>query len=117
MISDSIKKAINDQIDESSLMIVMLGEKWSKWQEYELINAMQKGVPIVGVLSDKNIEIKSKVFKSGAIAIVNWRWDEISKVLSGQAPSIDYEISEEIDLESPIIQVDFVCFSADQEGN
>jgi len=39
-----IQKSINAQIDQSSLMLVMLGENWSRWQEYEVNNALKKSI-------------------------------------------------------------------------
>lgn len=103
----NIQEAINSQIDNSSMMLVMLGENWSKWQEYELNNALKKGVPVVGLLSNQNNEIKSPVFASGDVPIVNWNWNEISKVLSGEAHTLDYKAPDVGKLESPIIQLDF----------
>lgn len=104
--SENIKESINSQIDKSSMMLVMLGENWSKWQEYELNNALKKNIPIVGLLSNKNNEIKSPILSAGDIPIVNWNWSEISKVLSGEAHTLEYKAPED-SLESPIIQLDF----------
>jgi len=44
---DITQKSINAQIDQSSLMLVMLGENWSRWQEYEVNNALKKSIPVV----------------------------------------------------------------------
>jgi len=105
--SNNIQKSINNQINKSSMMLVLLGENWSRWQEYEVNNALKKGVPVVGLLSNENNEIKSPVFGSGDVPIVNWNWNEISKVLSGEAHTLDYKASDVGKLESPIIQLDF----------
>ncbi len=105
--SENIQKAINSQIDKSSMMLVMLGENWSRWQEYELNTALKKGVPVVGLLSNQNNEITSPIFTSGDVPIVNWNWNEISKVLSGQAHTLDYKAPDEGELQSPIIKLDF----------
>lgn len=103
---DRIQESINKQIDQSSMMLVMLGENWSRWQEYELNSALKKGVPVVGLLSNKNNEITSPILGSGDVPIVNWNWNEISKILSGEAHTLDYKAPDE-ELESPIIQLDF----------
>ncbi len=105
--SDEIVRSINNQINESSMMMVMLGENWGRWQEYEVNNALKKGIPIVGLLSNENNNIKSTIFSSEGIPIVNWNWNEISKVLSGVAPTIDYKAPNDVELESTIIQIDF----------
>lgn len=102
----NIQKSINNQIDKASMMLVMLGENWSKWQEFEVNNALEKSIPVVGLLSNEKNEIKSPFF-AGDIPIVNWKWSEISKVLSGEAHSLDYKAPDEKELESPIIQLDF----------
>ena len=105
--SENIQEAINSQIDKSSMMLVMLGENWSKWQEYELNSAIKKGVPVVGLLSNQNNKITSPIFASGDVPIVNWNWNEISKVLSGEAHTLDYKVPDARKFESPIIQLDF----------
>ena len=89
------------------MMLVMLGENWSKWQEYELNSALKKGVPVVGLLSNENNKIVSPIFGSGDVPIVNWNWNEISKVLSGEAHTLDYKSPDNGKLESPIIQLGF----------
>ncbi len=103
----NIQESINNQIDKSSMMLVVLGENWSRWQEYELSNALKKGVPVVGLLSNENNEIKSPIFAAGDVPIVNWNWNEISQVLSGEAHTLDYKAPDEEELKSPIIQLDF----------
>jgi len=103
----NIQKAINTQIDQSSLILVMLGEKWRRWQEYEINNALKKGIPVVGVLSNENNKIIPPVFASDGVPIVNWNWNEISKVLSGEANTVDYKAPDAGKLTSPIIQFDF----------
>lgn len=103
----TIKELISSQIDKSSMMIVMLGEHWSKWQEYELSIAITKGVPVVGLLSNKNNNIKSSIWSSEGIPIVNWTWNEISKILSGEAHTLDYKAPNVKRLDSPIIQINF----------
>lgn len=103
----NIQKAINTQIDQSSLILVMLGEKWRRWQEYEINNALKKGIPVVGVLSNENNKIIPPVFASDGVPIVNWNWNEISKVLSGEAHTVDYKAPDAGKLTSPIIQFDF----------
>jgi hypothetical protein len=105
--SDDIVRLINNQIDKSSMMLVMLGETLGRWQEYEVNNALKKGIPIVGLLSNENNEIKSPIFNSEDIPIVNWNWNEISKVLSGEAPTLDYKAPDDVKFESSIIQLDF----------
>jgi len=105
--SDEIVRSINNQINESSMMLVMLGEKWGRWQEYEVNNALRKGIPVVGLLSNENNVIKSTIFSAEGIPIVNWSWNEISKVLSGVVPTIDYKVPDDVEFESPIIQLDF----------
>jgi HJR/Mrr/RecB family endonuclease len=105
--SDDIVRLINNQIDKSSMMLVMLGETLGRWQEYEVNNALKKGIPVVGLLSNENNEIKSPIFGSGDVPIVNWKWSEISKVLSGEAHTLDYKASDDVESESSIIQLDF----------
>ena len=105
--SDNIKKSISNQIDKSSMMLVMLGEQWSSWQEYELNTAIKKGVPVVGLLSNEKNNIKSTIWSSEGIPVVNWNWNEISKILSGEAHTLDYKAPDVKILESPIIQLNF----------
>ncbi len=104
---ENIQESINHQIDKSSMMLVMVGEDWSKWQEYELENALKKGVPVVGLLSNKNNKIQSPILTSENVPIVNWSWNEISKVLAGEIPTLDYTLPDNEKLDSPIIQLDF----------
>lgn len=109
--SDKIKDSINNQIDKSALMLVMLGENWSTWQEYELNTAINKGIPVVGLLSNKDNIIESPIWSAENIPIVNWNWAEISKILSGEIHSLDYTAPDVEKLESPIIQLDFSTIS------
>jgi len=109
--SEKIKNSINDQIDKSALMLVMIGEHWSTWQEYELNTAIKKGIPVVGLLSNKENIIKSTICATDNIPIVNWNWAEISKILSGETHSLDYKAPDVKKLESPIIQLDFSTIS------
>ncbi len=102
-----IQKSINTQIDQSSLMLVMLGESWSRWQEYEINNALKKNIPVVGVLSNENNKIIPPIFASDDVPVVNWNWNEISKVLSGEAHTVDYKAPDDGKLTSSIIQLDF----------
>ena len=104
---EEIKSAINNQIAASSMMLVLVGEKWSKWQEYELNNAIQKGVPVAALLSHGDAVVESQLLKSGEIPIVHWNWKDLSTILSGTSPTLSYiPETEEIE-KSPIIQLDF----------
>ncbi len=105
--SEKIKKSINNQIDKSSMMLVMLGDQWSSWQEYELKAAINKGVPVVGILSNKANKIESTIWSTEGIPIVNWSWAEISKILSGKTHTVEYKAPDVKKFESPIIQIDF----------
>ena len=105
--SEKIKKSINDQIDRSSMMLVMLGDQWSSWQEYELKTAINKGVPVVGILSNKANKIESTIWSTEGVPIVNWSWAEISKILSGETHTVEYKAPDAKKFESPIIQIDF----------
>ncbi len=109
--SEKIKDSINNQIDKSALMLVMLGENWSTWQEYELNTAINKGIPVVGLLSNKDNIIESPIWSAENIPIVNWSWAEISKILSGETNSLDYKAPDVEKLESPIIQLNFSTIS------
>jgi hypothetical protein len=105
--AENIEKMIKSQIDSSTMMIVLLGEHWSRWQEIELSKALDSGVPVVGLLSNENNEVRSPILSEGGVPIVNWNWSEISKVLSGSAHTLDYSAKSPEKLESPIIQLDF----------
>jgi len=96
-----------ESIDKPSLMLVMLGENYGVLQQYEILYALAHEVPIVSVLSNENIKIQSPIISSEGIPTVNWNWNEISGIVSGHAHSIEYEAPENIDLESPIIRLDF----------
>jgi len=102
-----IEKSIKNQVNASSMMIVLLGEHWSRWQEYELNNALKSGVPVIGLLSNGNNKISSPIFSSEGVPIVNWNWNEISHILSGEVHTLDYEPEVPEELESPIIQLYF----------
>jgi HJR/Mrr/RecB family endonuclease len=106
-VGQNIEETIKNQINSSSMMIVLLGKHWSRWQEFELSKALDSGVPVVGLLSNENNEIKSPILSSGGVPIVNWSWSEISQVLSGKAHTLDYNTESPEKLESPIIQLDF----------
>ncbi|MFH0728781.1 MAG: restriction endonuclease [Pseudomonadota bacterium] len=105
--SDEIVRSINVQINGSSMMMVMLGEKWGRWQEYEVTNALKNRIPVIGLLSNEKNEIISPIFSSEGIPIVNWNWNEISNVLSGSAPTIDFKAPNDEEFESAIFQIDF----------
>ena len=112
-IGENIEKSIKNQINDSSMMIVLIGENWSRWQEYELNNALKSGVPVVGLLSNEKNKIRSPIFSSGGVPIVNWNWNEISQVLSGEAHTLDYKSQDPEEFESPIIQLEFSKISED----
>ena len=104
---ENIEKSIKNQINSSSMMIVLLGELWSRWQEFELSKALESGLPVVGLLSNETNEIRSPILSEGGVPIVNWSWSEISKVLSGNAHTLDYSAKAPEKFESPIVQLDF----------
>lgn len=103
----NIEKSIKNQIDSSAMMIVLLGESWSKWQEFELSKALDSGLPVVGLLSNEKNEVRPPILSEGGVPIVNWNWSEISKILSGNAHTLDYSEKSPEKLENPIIQLDF----------
>jgi len=76
-------------------------------QEYELKTAINKGVPVVGILSNKANKIESTILSTEGVPIVNWSWAEISKILSGETHTVEYKASDVKKFESPIIQIDF----------
>lgn len=113
MNSERIEKTIGKHIDRSSLMLVMLSENIGKGQLFELNTALSKGIPIVGVLSNENYKIHSSITFAEKIPVVNWNWNEISKILAGQSHTLDYEAPKNADLESPILKIDFTKISED----
>lgn len=115
--SNSIQKSIDSQLEKSSMMLVMLGEKWSRWQEYEVNSALRKRIPLVALLASENAQVESPILSSGDIPIVDWTWSEISKVLSGEAHTLDYIAPDDKKLESPIIQLDFSKISEELTGH
>lgn len=102
-----IQLLINKQISSSSMMLILIGENWSRWQEYELNNAIQKGIPVAGLLSHGNDVVESPLLKSGEIPLVHWNWKNLSAILSGKTYTIDYSPEIEQLVKSPIIQLDF----------
>jgi len=104
---EDIRSLINKQVSSSSMMLVLVGGKWSPWQEYELNNALQKGIPVAGLLSPGNDIINSRLLKSGEIPLVNWNWKDLSAILSGKIHTIDYSPEIEKLVKNPIIQLDF----------
>lgn len=103
----NIEESIRGGISLSSMMIVLLGEQWSKWQEFELGIALDSGIPVVGLLSNTESELSSPNLRLGNVPIVNWNWHELSKILIGKAHTLDYQLQEPENLDSPIIQLDF----------
>lgn len=106
-IAGNIEKSIKNQIGSSAMMIVLLGEHWSKWQEFELSMALDSGLPVVGLLSNEKNEVRPPILSERGVPIVNWNWSEISKILSGNAHTLDYSEKSPEKLENPIIQLDF----------
>lgn len=102
-----IQSLINKQISSSSMMLVLIGENWSRWQEYELNNAIQNGIPVAGLLSHGNDVVESTLLKSGEIPLVYWNWKDLSAILSGMSHTLDYSPETEEIAKSPIIQLDF----------
>ena len=109
--TQEIQSSIDKKISSSSMMIALVGEQWSNWQEFELKNALEKGVPVVGVISYGNDNINSELLNSGEVPLVRWNWKELSEILSGQVPTLRYSPQNIEVLESPIIQTDFTKIS------
>ena len=107
---ENIAKSIDKQITGSSMMLVMLGSNWSKWQEYEVRNAVEKGIPVVGLLAHGS-EIKPLVFESAKLPVVGWNWNELSKILAGEERTLDFKEERKELFDSPIIQIDFAKIS------
>jgi len=111
VIGENIQESINSKITSSSMLLVMVGKHWSRWQEYELQKALELGIPVAGILAHGNDVIHSPILKSGEVPLVNWTWENLYAILVGEKNTLEY-VSESQELsESPIIRVDFDVIS------
>lgn len=108
---ESIQKSIEKKIASSSMLLVLVGEHLSRWQEYELQKALEMGVPVAGVLAHGNDVITSPLLKSGQIPLVSWNWNNLASILSGEQNTLEYVSESPYLSESPIIRVDFESIS------
>ena len=107
--SKQITKVINEQIDSSSMVLVYLAEDgFSKWQTYEVESAKERNIPIVGIVSpDRQYSPYHNPFHAKCIPTINWTFDELKRILTGEEKSLSYENLKISRLESPIIRIDF----------
>lgn len=111
VIGEQIQESINSKITSSSMLLVMVGEHWSRWQEYEIKKALELDIPVAGILAHGNDVIRSTILKSGEVPLVNWTWNNLAAILSGEQNTLEY-VSESQELsKSPIIRVDFEIIS------
>lgn len=110
-IGDRIQDSIKSQISSSSMLLVMVGENWSRWQEYEIQKAIELNIPVAGILAHGNVSIHSPILKSGEVPLVNWTWNNLAAILSGEQKTLEYEPDVEELVESPIVRVDFEVVS------
>lgn len=108
---EEIQHSINSKITSSSMILVMVGEHWSRWQEYEIKKALELGIPVAGVLAHGNDVVRSPILKSGEVPLVNWTWNNLAAILSGEQNTLEYTSESQKLSESPIIRVDFEVIS------
>lgn len=109
--SEQIQHSINSKITSSSMLLVMVGEHWSRWQEYEIQKALELGIPVAGILAHGNDVIPSPILKSGEVPLVKWTWNNLAGILSGEQNTLEYTSESQKLSESPILRVDFEVIS------
>lgn len=110
-LGERIQDSINTKITSSSMLLMMVGEHWSRWQEYEIQKALELKVPVAGVLTHSTDVIHSPILQSGEVPLVNWNWNNIAAILSGEESTLEYTPETNELTESPIIRVDFEVIS------
>ena len=108
---EQIQHSINSKITSSLMLLVMVGEHWSRWQEYEIQKALELGIPVAGILVHGNDVIRSPILKSGEVPLVNWTWNNLAAILSGEQNTLEYTSESQKLSESPILRVDFEVIS------
>lgn len=106
-LSQNLQTAIDNQVSASTMLLMLVGERWSKWQELELKIALEKNIPVAGIISPGSRVANNPLFRPEQIPFVNWNWEDIANLLSGVSRTIDYQLANEHLNESPIIQLDF----------
>jgi HJR/Mrr/RecB family endonuclease len=107
----AMQESINSKITSSSMLLVMVGEHWSRWQEYEIQKALELGIPVAGILAYGNDVIRSPILKSGEVPLVNWTWNNLAAILTGEQNTLEYTSESQKLSESPILRVDFDVIS------
>ena len=78
----------------------------SKWQEYEISIAKARKIPLVGVSVTDSVVLaneQSSFFKSIEVPNIQWTFEKLKRVLSGEDQSISYEQPAPERLSSQII--------------
>jgi|LGVF01.1.fsa_nt_gb hypothetical protein len=79
------------------MILVWLGKDgFSKWQKYEIDIAKARNIPVVGIVPP-NIQYPDhdNPFHAKAIPTINWTFDKLKRVLTGEEESLAYEKTKE----------------------
>lgn len=104
-----IHAVINEQIDSSSMVLVYIGKNgFSERQIYEIERAQERNISVLGIVSpDRQYPDYDNPYHARAIPTINWSFDKLKRVLTGEEESLAYEDHGISRLESPIIKIDF----------
>ena len=81
-----IRKRISERIEASDVVLGIAGvyASYSEWMRWELDKAIEKGIPVIGVIP-KGQERISAIVKNRAIEIVHWNTESIVSAIRKHA--------------------------------
>ena len=81
-----IRKRISERIEASDVVLGIAGvyASYSEWMRWELDKAIEKGIPVIGVIP-RGQERISAIVKNRAIEIVHWNTESIVSAIRKHA--------------------------------
>ncbi len=104
---EQLQEVITSKISNSSTVIALVGDDWSRWQEFETVKAFESGKPILAILKPGTKNIQSPIIQGGQIPIVKWNYNDIEAYLTGKKPSLEFQTPKIKIVESPEIKISF----------
>ncbi|WP_415881724.1 restriction endonuclease [Neptuniibacter sp. QD34_54] len=104
---EQLQRIITSKISSSSTVIALVGDDWSRRQEFETEKAYESGKPILAILKPGATNVLSPIIQNGKIPIVSWNYNEIDAYLTGEKPSLEFQAPKIEIIESPEIKTSF----------
>lgn len=105
---------IRNGLHTSTVVLSLIGSEIGPWQASALNQAVQRGRPILGLITDKASPASMAFHKRLNIPVVEWAWSNIVPILDGEYPSLDFKPDDcALILPRAILEVNFPAMSCE----